>query len=258
MRNKAAKLPEAKNAAAIHEIIKSRISGDGFWYWMNPINQVVQSVVAIPQAIADGITGKSGENTAYDSIRGLLIQDKKELIKAYHGLFNRKLSEDLKESIGDENFAKLDASWNITDIENTGYKITENKYLVKEGKKIVQYTPGYYSEYENKYALIISDGSGFYVNPSSTNAVQLKPIKFKRGNYAGQATGFKLGVSTYKGGIIFKDKATNIVGIYLNATINGVKTILAAPIVNTLLFDSLNDMNDYAYSKGINISSVKI
>jgi len=255
-RKKAAKLSEATNAANINAVIKDKVS-EGLWYWLNPINSLVETTVNLPSNIVEGIFGKSGQDTAYATIMGLHVQDKKELVKAYRGLFNRNLSKDLKSALGDENFAKIDASWSITDIENTGYAVKNGTYKVKEGKQITKYTAGYYSEYSNKYAFVVKDGAGFYVNPSSSVS-QLKPMLFKKGNYAGRSTGFKLAGKSFKGGIIFKDEKTNIVGIYLNAYVNNKNIIIIAPVKDTLLFDSLEDMNDYAYTKGIDITTMKV
>jgi hypothetical protein len=255
-RNKAQKLDEAVNAANIYTIIESRLPSKSWLRWLlSPL--VFETTVNLPNNLKNLIWGESEEKDAYNLINELSIQNVAEVQSAYHGLYNRNLTEDLESTIGNEYAAKIKSKWKITDINNTGYTNYGNTFNVKDGKQIDKYTPGHYAAYEDKYALVVKDGKGKLVQSSGT-VVRLLDMNFKKGNYAGQAKGFKILNISYSGGLIFKDSSSNIVGIYLVVYKNGQMIPVIAPVDCVLLFDNMNDLNDYAYAKKISVTAMNV
>lgn len=246
-----AKSRESKNANLIYTYV-NKYASKGFFWWLNPLNSIPATTFKIVETVK-GFAGLGG-NEVYDEIRTIPVQDVQELTKAYGQLYHRDLLKDLYDVLGEENYAKIVSHWKIADISNTGYATYDKEIIVKDGKKITNFTAGFNSAYANKYGLVVKDGTGKYV--SSGQATTITNFNVKKGNYAGISKGFSIGSASYSGGLVYN--SAGFQGIYMVTVVNGKEQRIIVPADNVLLFDSYTDMNNYADAKGIKITNVII
>lgn len=245
----ARKLDEARDAESARAIMKKTTDKKTLWYYINPMT----AINPFP-AIYDVFVGEN-KGKLVDELKTIRPKDIAELRKAYKGLYASDLDKDLQFVAG-EQYPEIMDAWSKTDIQSTGWKTSDGKIVVKDGKKITSYSPGSYAEYADKFALVTAKTDAVEVVVEN-NSIKFKKITLKKGNYAGRASGFRLLNQNYPGGTIFKDAKSNIVGIYLLAPVNGVNQSLGVKTSDILLFDTVAELNAYADSKGISVTPIQ-
>lgn len=257
-KKKAEKKDESKNAKAIYKLMEGYLPPESsVWAYLNPISGVPTMLkdagTAMMRKMKDIFSGQ--ENKIYSDILALGVYNSSELIYAYNGLFRRDLLKDLYAVLGDDYFPKMIEHWKSVDMGNTGVGSYGSTIKVKEGKKVTNYAVGRHPEYEDMYGLVINNTKGKYI--TYDGSMKLKDYNFKKGNYAGKSSGFKFGLQTFSGGLVFQDKGGDA-GIYFIQNIGGQTQPVIVPVKNVLLFDTAADMNSYASYKGYNVTNINI
>jgi hypothetical protein len=258
-KKKAEKKDEAKNAKAIYKLMEGYLpSQSSILAYLNPISGVPTMLkdagTVLFTKLKDIFSGQ--EKKIYDNIIAMGVYNSSELIYAYNGLYRRDLLKDLYYVLGENYFPKLVEHWKNVDMKNTGMGVYDEEIKLKEGKKVTDYRVGRHPEYENLYGLVINNTKGKYVDYDGTS-IKIKDYNFKKGNYAGKSSGFKFGLQTFSGGLVFQDKNGDA-GLYFIQNIGGETQPVIVPVKDILLFNSVADMNVYASSKGYRVTSINL